>query len=789
MRIIGKFYVLACFLILLGNLSLSAQVLDYNYIFQSTDTWTELTGDQVVFSGAFDDEVSSAIPTLPVTMGVEAHTSLFVSTNGFITLSTAPSATNYDPLSQGISAPVIAPFATNLEGIDATSKVSYTIDFQGIRVQWKNVRRAGFVGESFSFQARIISQVYTGFGFGSIQFIYGPFQGVAAPSTSVHVGIRVGSGDTAGTFATRSVDPGAAWLPDTFGTSSTSTCAFPSSNTPDGFPAEGMKHEWFLNTGYQGVTNPDVSPLCNGTGNVVIFSNYDGGTLNINVDQDIPNLKIGICTYEPVEVTISGPFAGNVAEVLYAGFNSAAGNNNCGLGIPTTTISGVAPSITQILTTPPVGYEPLHGNGAGGWGGPFNGAGLMVGVGGQCDTLYPAGGGNTPDEVVYYFLTAFDDDLLFHYTQYDCWFSEIYDISDGGNCCLNPLTPAWTIEIPNDTAVCYNGALSLQLLENQNGEGPFTYEWTYNAVPVCTDASCTVTATEDGQACVTVANVNGQTLSDCFDVSVNEPIFLALSVSDTALCMPAQFTLTNETDPSTFTSQQWTIDGTPYPNQSSVTFTPIQPGVFDIALEASTAIGCTYDTLLTEYLQAFPQPQANYTTDPLILEADNTDVTLIDLSEGDIETWEWTISLPAQEVASMDQSPEFSLPLGVGGSYPVQLAVTSSNGCSDFINGVITVNELFNLFVPSAFTPNGDGINDVFQMQSTGIDASNFQINIFNRWGEIVYSSKDPQQAWTGGASGGEYYIPNGVYTYYIATNSLKTGERYEYRGTISIIR
>jgi len=789
MRFIGKVYVVACFLILLGNLSLSAQVLDYNYIFQSTDTWTELSGDQVVFSGAFDDEVSAAIPTLPVTMGVEAHTSLFVSTNGFMTLSTAPSANNYDPLSQGISAPVIAPFATNLEGIDATSKVSYTIDFQGIRVQWKNVRRAGFVGESFSFQARIISQVYTGFGFGSIQFIYGPFQGVAAPSTSVHVGIRVGSGDTAGTFATRSVDPGAAWLPDTFGTSSTSTCAFPSSNTPDGFPAEGMKHEWFLNTGYQGVTNPDVSPLCNGTGNVVIFSNYDGGTLNINVDQDIPNLKIGICTYEPVEVTISGPFAGNVAEVLYAGFNSAAGNNNCGLGIPTTSISGVDPSITQILTAPPVGYEPLHGNGSGGWGGPFGGVGQMVGVGGQCDTLYPAGGGNTPDEVVYYFLTAFDDDLLFHYTQYDCWLTEVYDISDGGNCCVNPLTPAWTIEIPNDTAVCYNGALSLQLLENQNGQGPFTYEWTYNTVPVCTDASCTVTATEDGQACVTVTNVNGQTLSDCFDVSVDAPIAIALSVSDTALCMPAQFILTNDTDPSTFTSQQWTIDSTPYPNQSSVTFIPIQPGVFDIALEVSTANGCTYDTLLTEYLEAFPQLQANYTTDPLILEADNTDVTLIDLSEGDIETWEWTISLPTQEIASMDQSPEFSLPLGVGGSYPVQLAVTSSNGCSDFSNGVITVNELFNLFVPSAFTPNGDGINDVFQLQGTGIDVNNFQFDIFNRWGERVFSSTDPSQAWTGGASGGDYYIPNGVYNYYIATNSLKTGERYEYKGTISVIR
>jgi gliding motility-associated-like protein len=788
MRFIPR-YTLVFLLTLFSKIVLFGQTLDYNYIFQSADTWSELAGDQVVFSGSFDDEVSAAIAILPTTMGVEPHTSFFISTNGFMTLSTAAETNTYDPLSEGNSSPVIAPFAANLEGIDATSKISYTIDSQGIRVQWKNVRRVGYVGETFSFQARIISQVYTGFGFGSISFIYGPFQGVALPSTSVHVGIRGGSGDTAGTYSVRSVDPGSAWSPDTFGTSSSSTCAFPSLPTPDGIPSEGMKQEWFLNPGYQGVTNPDVSTLCNGSGNVVIYSNYDGGTLNINVDQDIPNLKIGICTYEPVEVNITGPFASNVTEVLYAGFNSAQGNNNCGLGIPTTTITGVNPSITQILTAPQVGYEPLHGNGSGGWGGPFGGPGLMVGVGGQCDTLYSAGGGNTPDEVVYYFLTAFDDDLLFHYTQYACWLNEVYAVSEGGNCCVNPLVPTWTIEVPNDTAVCFNGLLSLQLLENLNGQGPFTYEWTYNAVPVCNDPSCTLPVTEDGEACVTVTNTGGQQLTECFDVSVAAPIDIAISVSDTALCLPGQFILSNDTEPGTFTFQQWSIDGTVYSDQSTVAFIPDQPGVFDIALEVSTAIGCVYDTLLNDYLEAFAQPQANYSTDALTLEADNTDLTLIDLSEGQIETWEWTIALPTQELVSMEQNPQVVLPSGFGGTYPVQLVVTSSNGCSDLINGVITVNQLLNVFIPSAFTPNGDGINDVFDWESTGIDTSSFQIDIFNRWGEKVFSGNDPEQAWTGGSKGGDIFVPNGIYTYFMAANSLKSGERLEYRGHVTIIR
>jgi gliding motility-associated-like protein len=253
--------------------------------------------------------------------------------------------------------------------------------------------------------------------------------------------------------------------------------------------------------------------------------------------------------------------------------------------------------------------------------------------------------------------------------------------------------------------------------------------------------------------------------------------------------MPAQFTLNNETAPGTFTSQQWTIDGTPYSNQSTANFAPNQSGVFDIALEVSTSNGCTYDTLLIDYLEAYPIPQANYTTNPLVLDSDNTDVTMIDLSEGSIDTWEWTISLPSEELTSMDQNPQFSLPLGVSGSYPVQLTVTSPNGCSDFIVGIITVNELFYVFVPSAFTPNGDGINDVFMVEGAGMDPSNFQFDIFNRWGEKVYSSKDPKQSWTGGDNGGEFYVPNGIYNYCITTKSLKTGERYENRGHISIIR
>ena len=172
--------------------------------------------------------------------------------------------------------------------------------------------------------------------------------------------------------------------------------------------------------------------VCNSNGNLVIFSNYDGGIVTINVDQNIPNLIIAICTYEPVQVNITGPFAANVAQVIYAGFNSTQNNNNCNLGNFPTSISGVPANITSILTAPPVGYTPTHNNGSGPWGG------IMIGASGQCDTTQNAGGVNTPDEIVYYFENTTGGTLMFQNTQYACWQNETLNVSSGGNCCIVP---------------------------------------------------------------------------------------------------------------------------------------------------------------------------------------------------------------------------------------------------------------------------------------------------------------------------------------------------------------
>lgn len=75
-------------------------------------------------------------------------------------------------------------------------------------------------------------------------------------------------------------------------------------------------------------TGTGISQSCDATGNVLLFSNYDGGHLKIRIDENIPNIKIGIASYEPTRISIFGPFAYQVKEVVYAGFspNTPTGN-------------------------------------------------------------------------------------------------------------------------------------------------------------------------------------------------------------------------------------------------------------------------------------------------------------------------------------------------------------------------------------------------------------------------------------------------------------------------------
>ena len=347
-----------------------------------------------------------------------------------------------------------------------------------------------------------------------------------------------------------------------------------------------------------------------------------------------------------------------------------------------------------------------------------------------------------------------------------------------------------TMTIANDTAICYMGDLNLDQLTQASGQAPFTYEWTYNGNVVANTPDALINPTVSGQACLTVVDDCGYTITQCFNVAVAPDVVITFTSPDPSKCWPETLTLLNTTDPSTYQNMAWDIsNGQHVINQNQLDLNFAAPGTYDVTLSVVTSIGCTYSTTVSNFLTSFDPPQAGYTADPQPTDANNTVINFTNQSLGNIVTYDWIFNIDAPLGTSTAENPTFAFPQGTGGEYPIRLTVTDVNGCTDFIEGEIIIRNIFQYYLPNTFTPNNDGLNDVVMMVGSDIDENRFKLEVFNRWGDIVFSTTNPTTAWTGNTYNGAYYCPEGVYNWNAVVISKTTGERYEIQGHLNLIR
>lgn len=118
------------------------------------------------------------------------------------------------------------------------------------------------------------------------------------------------------------------------------------------------------------------------------------------------------------------------------------------------------------------------------------------------------------------------------------------------------------------------------------------------------------------------------------------------------------------------------------------------------------------------------------------------------------------------------------------GTYNVCLTATNTNGCSDTYCRTVESEASGVVDIPTAFTPNGDGINDVLFVKGFGIQ--NMQLLIFNRWGELVFQTQDYKIGWDGSYHGKLQEME--VYVYSL-TGNFADGILFEKKGNITLLR
>ncbi|TND08494.1 MAG: PKD domain-containing protein [Bacteroidetes bacterium] len=284
-----------------------------------------------------------------------------------------------------------------------------------------------------------------------------------------------------------------------------------------------------------------------------------------------------------------------------------------------------------------------------------------------------------------------------------------------------------------------------------------------------------------------VGTSNGCTDTIAQTITLN-PIPVALFVADTTQgCAPLCINFTDQSSvtPGSITGWTWDFGDGSVPNfTQNPQHCYLAPGTYDVTLTATTNQGCVATLNIPAYITAHPSPVASFSATPQTTTILNTTVSFTDLSSGSPISWSWDFGDFATDNV---QNPVHTYNPDLSYSYDVTLSIVNQYGCVDDTTITILVEPEFTFYIPNAFTPNGDGKNDVFF--GTGIGIDKYDIWIFDRWGNMIFHGDDLADTWDGKVQGKSQQIcQEDVYVWKVILTDV-FAKKHKYIGHVSLIR
>jgi gliding motility-associated-like protein len=309
----------------------------------------------------------------------------------------------------------------------------------------------------------------------------------------------------------------------------------------------------------------------------------------------------------------------------------------------------------------------------------------------------------------------------------------------------------------------YSWSVGGGTITSGNGTNSVTVNWT---APGTNQVSLMVTNTSTG--CDSIVSI---------PISVDALPMPSILADNFAGCAPLGVTFTPSLTNTSYHYSWLFGDG-----QTSTSYSPSHsfnnPGNYSIRLIVTNNTGCADTTTALVIAHALPTASFNLSYDNDIYYVNLTELTLSNLSAG-ANQYSWDFG--NGDTSSLFQ-PDYEY--GFPGTYTITLTVTNQFGCQDVTEFPIEVKYPEDLYIPNAFTPNGDDKNDYFSIKMEHV--IELHVGIYNRWGEQIYSSDDPAFQWDGTMNG--HKVEEGVYVYKIKAKGYH-GKHFSYYGTVAIVK
>ncbi len=269
------------------------------------------------------------------------------------------------------------------------------------------------------------------------------------------------------------------------------------------------------------------------------------------------------------------------------------------------------------------------------------------------------------------------------------------------------------------------------------------------------------------------------------EIEVLMPAEVYIDIPPVGGCPPQHVNLAIPDELSDAVTYYWTINGVEYDMLTESVVLDVA-GSYDVTLHALAENGCLSAFTLDGLVEVYPEPFANF--DVVNMDAIgvlNAEVDFVNTSLG-ATTFYWDFGGMG---SSTEIHPSFHFPPLGNQGYRVCLDVTNDEGCTNSVCRELFIPGEMLVYVPNAFTPDLDGVNDGFRPVVEGIVAESYSFSIYNRWGEMIFLSDDPTDAWYGQVRGGNHFAQDGAYVWILEVQDAHSAERFRFEGHVSLIR
>lgn len=311
-----------------------------------------------------------------------------------------------------------------------------------------------------------------------------------------------------------------------------------------------------------------------------------------------------------------------------------------------------------------------------------------------------------------------------------------------------------------------------------SSQNAVSYRWFFGDGDSSQATNPTHTYLQVGQYTVVLIATNSCGISDTTEKTV-EVIQIIVQASGSIVgggCSPATFTTTNTSQNAT--QYLWIFPDGSTSTEATPIITLVETGNFQITLIASNPAACSISDTLIFNVTVASTPLANFEFSP-DFPARGDSILFTNLSV-QADSFYWSFG---DQTFSTLKNPGHSY--ATKGLYTICLtAVNKSTGCSDIYCGVIDVKDKLFVFVPTAFSPNGDGLNDL--LIPLGNEIASLHFKVFNRWGELLFETNELRKGWDG------FYkdkLQNVDVYIYEVTGMATNGETFSTKGMVTLMK